>query len=315
MSKLQKTAAALLIALLIAAGYGLWATNPAPVQAVRRTPAAAPAAEAASAMPVIDQNTLITAQRLARLASTPEEHAIAQSAVQLADHELDLAFTAALVHLEAHPPPLSPEAAQIQERLRDAQKTLAGDADAVKQLTRELAQAADADKPAVQDRLDLAQSRMELAQDEVQEANEDLLQAGGNIHQRIQRMQQEHDAAEHSDTRATAASAGTLGSLRGMVGAIRQWLALRDKRLWLLEAQRQVAASARELAAERQQMAADLAASKAGTDTHHKLRPIKTDIAYGCAIPAARELLKLTDGLQGSRSGRTSQGRCRMKKL
>ena len=262
MSKLQKIAAAVLIALLAATAYGLWATNPAPVQAVRHPRApAAPAAD--STVPVIDENTLLTAQRLARVATTPEEQALAQSAVQIADHELDLAFTAALVSLEAHPPTLSVEASQIQARLTEAQKTLAADADTVKQLTRELAQAADADKPAIQDRLDLAQSRMELAQDEVQEANEDLLQAGGNVHQRIQRMQQEHEAAQHADSRATPAPAGTLDSLRGMVGAVRQWLALRTRRLWLTEAERQVAASATQLATERQQMVADLAASKA----------------------------------------------------
>ena len=266
MRKLQKLTAALLIALLLGASYGLWVTNPAPVQTVRRAHAPATAVEPAdSAMPVIDENTLLTAQRLARLANTPEEQSLAQSAVQIADHELDVAFTAALVHLEAHPPPLSPEASQIQERLNEAEKTLASDAESVKQLGKELAQAAEADKPAIQDRLDLAQSRMELAQDEVKEANEDLLQAGGNVHQRIQRMQQEHEAAEHNDTRAAAAPpAGALGSLRGMVGAIREWLALREKRHWLIEAQRQVAASATQLAAERQQMAADLAATKAG---------------------------------------------------
>ncbi|HEY2339521.1 MAG TPA: mechanosensitive ion channel domain-containing protein [Steroidobacteraceae bacterium] len=267
MSKLQKLAAALLIALLLATSYGLWATNPAPVQTVRRahTPGSSGAEPADSAIPVIDENTLLTARRLARLAHTPEEQSLAQSAVQIADHELDLAFTAALVHLEAHSPPLSPEASQIQERLNEAQRTLATDTENAKQLARELAQAAEADKPAIQDRLDVAQSRVELAQDEVKEANEDLLQAGGNVHQRIQRMQQEHEAAEHLDTRsATVPSTGALGSLRGMVGATREWLALRDKRHWLGEAQRQVALSATQLAAERQQMVADLAASKAG---------------------------------------------------
>jgi len=264
MSKLQKVAAALLVALLVAAGYGLWVTNPAPVQPKRTTHAPQAPTGPESAMPVIDQNSLLTAQRLARLANTPEEQALASSAVEIADHELDLAFTAALVHLEAHPPPLSPEAVQIQERLRDAQRTMAGDAESVKQLSAQLAQAAYADKPPIQDRLDLAQSRMELAQDEVQEANEDLLQAGGNTHQRIQRMQQDHESAQHNETRTIAtAPAGALGSLRGMVGAIRQWLTLRDKQHRLLDAQRQVAASANDLAAERQQMAADLAASKA----------------------------------------------------
>jgi len=264
MSKLQKTAAAVLIALLAAAAYGLWATHAPPVTSVQhlRKSASVPAA-AESAMPVIDENTLITAQRLARLANTPDEQSLAQSAVQTADHELDLAFTAALWHLEAHPPPLSAEASQIQERLSDAQKTLTSEAESVKQLTRELAQAADPDKAAIQDRLDLAQSRLELAQDEVHEANDDLLQAGGNVHQRIQQMQQEHQAAEHIDTRTVSPAAGALGSLRGMVGAIREWLALRGKQRSLTEAQQQVATSAAQLAAERQQLAADLAVSKA----------------------------------------------------
>jgi len=215
MSKLQKTAATVLIVLLAAAGYGLWTTHAPPVTSVQhlRTSASAPAA-AASALPVIDENTLLTAQRLARLANTPEERSLAQSAVQIADHELDLAFTAALWHLEAHPPPLSAEASQIQERLSEAQNLLASEAESVRQLTEELARASDPDKPAIQDRLDLAQSRMDLAQDEVQEANDDLLQAGGNVHQRIQQMQQEHQAAVHTDTSAASPPAGALGSLR-----------------------------------------------------------------------------------------------------
>ena len=263
MSRLQKIAAAVLAALLVAAGYGLWATRAEPLMAKPASAAAPAGAQAPSDMPVIDQHTLRTAQRLARLATTPEEQPLAQSAVQIADHELDLAFTAALRHLEAHPPQLSAEAAQIQQRVLDAQKTLASDSDAVKQLTKQLAEASEADKPAIQDRLELAQSRVELAQDEVQEANEDLLQAGGNVHQRIQRMQQEHEAAQHIDTRAAAPPEGALGSLHGMVGALREWLKLRDKQRWLTEAQREVAASAVQLAAERQQLAAVLAESKA----------------------------------------------------
>ncbi len=263
MSKLQKIAAALLVVLLIGTGYGLRVTDPAATP-LRSSRTAASPTSLESAIPPIDQKTLLTARRLARLASTPEEQALARSAVEIADHELDLAFTAALVHLEAHPPPLSAEATQIQARLRDAERTLASDAQAVKQLTTQLAQAAEADKPPIQDRLDLAQSRMELAQDEVQEANEDLLQAGGNVHQRIQRMQQEHESAEHTDSRtAPPAAAGAFGSLRGIVGAIRRWLTLQEKQHSLVDAQQQVAASAAQLAAERQQMAADLAASKA----------------------------------------------------
>jgi small-conductance mechanosensitive channel len=200
---------------------------------------------------------------------------LGQAAVQTADHELDLAFAAALHHLEAHPPPLSPEAARIQQRVEEAQKAVATDTETVKQLTADLAKASAADKPAIQDRLDLAQSQLELEQDEVQEANADLLEAGGNVHQRIQIMQEEHQAAERNagTTAATAPAATALGTLKGMVGQMRQWLALRRKQRWLSWAHEHVVASADELALERQKMAADLAASKARVpevSAHHE---------------------------------------------
>jgi len=261
MSILQKAAAAVLVALLAAVAYGLWTTSPT-ANAVRAQRAAAKA-PAASAMPVIDQNTFLTAKRLARLATTAEEQPLAQAAVQLTDHELDLAFSAAIRHIEAHPPVLSPEAVQIEERLLNAQKEQEHDAQEVKRLTAALAQAADADKAAIQDRLDLAQSQLELAQDEVQEADNDLLQAGGNLHQRIQMMQQEHDATERNAAATPVAAAPSrFGSLRGLVGQVRSWYAVHEKREALAEAQQHAADSAGQLAAERQQIAAELAASK-----------------------------------------------------
>ncbi len=261
MSVLQKVAAAVLVALLAAVAYGLWTTSPT-ANAVRAQRAAAKA-PAASAMPVIDQNTFLTAKRLARLATTAEEQPLAQAAVQLTDHELDLAFSAAIRHIEAHPPVLSPEAVQIEERLLNAQKEQEHDAQEVKRLSGALAQAADADKAAIQDRLDLAQSQVELAQDEVQEADNDLLQAGGNLHQRIQMMQQEHDATERNAAATPVAAAPSrFGSLRGLVGQVRSWYAVHEKREALAEAQQHAADSAGQLAAERQQIAAELAASK-----------------------------------------------------
>jgi len=261
MSVLQKVAAAVLVALLATVAYGLWTTSPT-ASSVRAQRAAAKA-PAASAMPVIDQNTFLTAKRLARLATTAEEQPLAQAAVQLTDHELDLAFSAAIRHIEAHPPVLSPEAVQIEERLLSAQKEQEHDAQEVKRLSGALAQAADADRAAIQDRLDLAQSQLELAQDEVQEADNDLLQAGGNVHQRIQMMQQEHDATERNAAATPVAAAPSrFGSLRGLVGQVRSWYAVRERREALAEAQQHAADSARELAAERQQIAAELAASK-----------------------------------------------------
>src|SRR6266853_1395971 len=217
MSALQKIAAAVLVILLAAAGYGLWTTSPTATSV--RAQRAAARASATSDLPVIDQNMYVTAKHLARLATTAEEQPLAQSAVQIADHELDLAFTAAIHHLEAHPPVLSAEALQIQQRLLAAQKELESDTQEVKRLTAALAQAGDAEKPALQDRLDLAQSQLELAQDEVQEANSDLLQAGGNVHQHIQMMQQEHDATERNAAAIAAGSAAQLATERQQIAA------------------------------------------------------------------------------------------------
>ncbi len=264
MSPLQRIAAGALALLLVVSAYGLWITRAPPLTTAQTVQAPAGAGSPASnAMPVIDESTLRTAQRLARLADTPEEVPFAKQAVQLADDELDLAFTAAMRHLEAHPPVLSAAALAIQERLQSAQKELDGDNQDVKRLTAALAAARDADKPSIQDRLELAQSQAELKTDEVQQANEDLLQAGGNAHQRIQMMQQEHDAAEHASVAVAAPAASPLARLQGMVGRVRAWLTLRDKRRWLANAQRQVRESAGQLAVERRQIAAELEASKA----------------------------------------------------
>src|SRR5450432_13743 len=119
MSPLQRSVAAVLGLLLAAAAWGLWATDEPAAQVRAVIPAAA---TAAANIPVIDENTFLTAQRLARLATTAEERALAEQALQLADHELDLAFSGALRHIEAHPPVLSDEANHLQDALTRAQK-------------------------------------------------------------------------------------------------------------------------------------------------------------------------------------------------
>jgi small-conductance mechanosensitive channel len=264
MSPLQKIGAVVLLVLLAVTSYGLWRTNEAasnPVAVLNAKPATE-ASAAGDALPAIDENTLLIAQRLAQRASTPEEVPLAQAAVQLADHELDLAFAGALRHLEAHPPVLSPQALEIQGRLVKAQQALADDSARAKHLSEALAKAPDAAKSALQDQVDLAQAQQELDQDEVNQTNDDLMQAGGNVHQRIQLMQQQHEAASHNRPTAPAAAASPLGSLKGLVGKVSEWNALRKKRGWLAKAQARAAQSAAQLTEQEQQIAAEIAASK-----------------------------------------------------
>ncbi|HXO66291.1 MAG TPA: hypothetical protein VN882_16490, partial [Steroidobacteraceae bacterium] len=251
MSLLQKIGAAVLLVLLAVTGYGLWHTRQPDLTPVAL--ASAPAAQAAktNALPVIDQRTLLIAQRLAPHATTPEEVPFAQAAVQLADHELDLAFAGALRHLETHPPVLSSQAQQLQDQANAAQRKLDNDSARVKELTDALAKAPNAQKASIQDQLDLAQAQQQLDQDEVTQANDALLNAGGNLHQRIQLMQQEHETAAKSRPATSAVQADPLAALKGLVGKVREYLALANKERWLGKAQALAAASAAQLSTER----------------------------------------------------------------
>ncbi len=145
----EKMAAAALALLLIAAGIAWWKTAPPALQD-RRPNAAITSAD------LVDQRTYTTAERLAQLAVAPGEQSFSQSAVRIADHELDLAFTEALRDAEAHPP---------------ADK-----------------------KDRIQDQLELAQSQLELDKDELDESNQNLVEAGGNPRQQIESMVQEHNS-------------------------------------------------------------------------------------------------------------------------
>jgi hypothetical protein len=306
MSTLQKTVAAVLAVLLVVSLYGLWRTEAAPTPVLAAANTTAP-----STMPVIDETTLVTAQRLARLADTPEEQALAQQAVQLADHELDLAFSGALRHLEAHPPTLSSEALQIEARLNAAQKQLASATAQVNRLKAQLEKASDADKPGIQDQLDLAQSQLELQQDEVNEADHDLMEAGGNQHQRIQMAQAEHAAAEkNAATPPPARPPGTLSILHGMVEQVRDWWSLHQKRGWILDAQESTNASVQQLLEGRQKLLAEVASTRQqlgglsgaaselgfspGTIPAKTSSPPATPAAGGASAPAAAPPTLLT---------------------
>src|SRR5258706_3649553 len=117
MKTTQKIVAIVLVALLGAVAYGLFRTG---------QPASAPAMNAKTAYggtaqaPIVDHTPLLTAQRLAQMPTSVEEKPFAEEALRLGDHEMDLAFAAALVLAEEHPPGINPEAKEIQAPLQNA---------------------------------------------------------------------------------------------------------------------------------------------------------------------------------------------------
>ena len=257
---IQKLLAGALALLLIGAGIAWWRTTPPSPQIVAKRTAALTSAG------LVDESSYATAQRLAALATTPVEQPLAQSALRIADHELALAFTAALRDVEAHPPPLSPAALKIQDRLQKSQSLLDADQQRVMQMTADLATAKSVQKDQLQDELGLAQSQFDLDKDEVEEASQALVAAGGNPQQRIEAMVQEHDAQVKAraglGVGAGQPAAGVLQ--HGSLSTFRSWLALRQKLALITEARDGAVRKAATLGEQRTALTASLEDAKGG---------------------------------------------------
>jgi hypothetical protein len=217
----EKVLSATLGVLLILAGVAWWQTAPPAARTAK-------AGAAIASTDLVDDSTYAAAQRLAQAAVTEDEQSYSQSALRIADHELDLAFTEALRDVEAHPPALNSEAVIIQARIAKSQVLLANDQQRVADLTAALAQAKADQKDKIQDQLDLAQSQLELDKDELDESNQNLLDAGGNPHQQIESMVQEHNAQAKAHPNPAVAAAPA-GNQRGSIGKIGNWWHLRQK--------------------------------------------------------------------------------------
>jgi len=77
--------------------------------------------------PIVDQTPLLTAQRLAQMPTTAEELPFAQEALRLGDHDMDLAFAAAVRDAQEHPPVLSAEAKEIEAALQLSERAVEAD--------------------------------------------------------------------------------------------------------------------------------------------------------------------------------------------
>ena len=180
--------------------------------------------------------------------TTEEELPFAQEALRIADHEMDLVYAAAERQLEEHPAPLSPEAKQIEARLKQAEDALAADNTLVARLTAEEAKATGARKDELDDQLVLATAHHEEHQDEVDDAKEDLAHAGGDSNSRIQAMIQEHKASSEAvDSLKINVPAAT--EQKGLFHRFSEWWALHEKQLLLWEAKKQAEVSVSVLSA------------------------------------------------------------------
>jgi small-conductance mechanosensitive channel len=238
-----------LLALVAAAVVGVvWTRdrgateNEAGTNSAGNNAAKAAARQVAAQRALVDQRPLLTARRLAALAATPEEQALAHQAEKAGDHEVDLTFFDALRNAEENPPPLSPEAKALAERKGKAELAVKEGQESIAQLQRRLAAAPEAQKDNLQDQIEVAQAQLALDQDELDDASEDLEQAGGDPQAKIKRLKAEHEAGERETSHAGSAVNPYEQDYqaRTLLLAFRAWRALREKRT-LIEDGRQEA--------------------------------------------------------------------------
>jgi len=285
MKTIHKVAGVLLVLLLAGAGYGIFRTEPPPVT-LPSASTAAPGTSIAAApgQPSVDQTPLKTAQELAALVTLPEERPLAQEALRISDHSVDLAFTNALHEATSHPPVLNAEGKEIQARLQNAEKALADAQAKVAQLTAADAKATGDRKDTLDDELELAKAQQELAQDEVDDAKQDLIRAGGDPQDRIQAMVKEHEASAHA-TEGVLANTPAPVEERGLIHRVEQWTALHKKQLLLWRAKEQTEATEAALAAKHNALDSEIHAEKGEAQAASAAPGAPTPAANPAAAP------------------------------
>jgi len=228
-----------LLALVLGTGAAYFATRET------SRPRATNAASNAAQTPLVDERPLPTARALAALAITPEEQRLAEEAVRIADHEVDLAFADELRQAAEQRSDQDPKNRDLYLKLQQAQVALADVQSRVEQLKAQISSAKPGEKDALQERKDLLDAEQALDEDEVEDAQQELIRAGGDQEAAVQRQRDQHEAGEHAleqhqgqnPTGASPAAPVDL-SANNLVGQVRAWMWLRDKRAHIESARR-----------------------------------------------------------------------------
>jgi small-conductance mechanosensitive channel len=153
--------------------------------------------------PLVDERPVQTARSMAALASTREEQRLAQQALRLADHAVDLAFAETMREATLYPAANTPETKELFARVSRAEAQVKSDQDLIDGLQKESTRAQGSGQE-IQQQLDLMQAQLELDKDELEDAKGDLLRSGADPLSRIQRQFARYRAAQPQSDAAPA---------------------------------------------------------------------------------------------------------------
>jgi small-conductance mechanosensitive channel len=203
-----------------------------------------------AASELVDEQPLVTAQKLAAAASAPEEEEFAKNALRIADHEVDLNFAAALRNAARHPASVPAAARSLFVSVQSLEEKVKSEQKQVSRQKQLVAKADDDRKPALEEDLGLAEAALEVDQEELEAAKQELIRAGGDPRSVIQQLLEQHEATGHGPGSGGAKSQPQQSSSRTMLVQFRAWRQLAEKDNMLIEAREEVAGRQEQLARE-----------------------------------------------------------------
>jgi small-conductance mechanosensitive channel len=222
---------------------------------------------------LVDQSPWQTAQALAPLAVSAEEHEFVRDAQRLADHEVDQAFASALrmAGLQMLHRNLTGEALALSQTVAQLQQLVKEDQALVQKLTPSESAAASSKsgtQPATGgDDFEVAKAQLGLDSDELADAQHDLERASGDESAQIQAELAAHEASMHkvesaaqTDAQVAVLSAGQNKTLAKRVKA---WFAQRDRHELIQQAQGQAQSDVQSLTAEHNALEAKVSSNRA----------------------------------------------------
>src|SRR5262249_14149057 len=196
---------------------------------------------------LVDDQPLLTAHRLSALAVTPEEQEFAKTALRLADHEVDMAFAAAMHRATEHAPPVPAAARPLLANVQSAQERVKTEQQEIARLKQLLAKADDNAKPGLEDKIGLKEATLEVDQEDLDALCQELIRVGGDPRSKIQQLKEQHEALDHEQTGVTPADAGSKaapapqeGQSRILMVQLRGWSQQAAKEKALTEAREEL---------------------------------------------------------------------------
>ena len=244
-------------------------------------------AQKAAPMGLVDSQPLLTAQHLAALATTPKEQDFAKDALRISDHEVDMAFAAALHQATEHAPPIPTAARPILAKVQTTQQRVKEDQKEIARLKLLLPKAGDNTKQQLEDKLELTQATLEVDQEDLDALQQELIRAGGDPRSKIEQLKEQHEALDHEQTGiatpgkdSKSAPAAQEGQSRILLVQFRAWRELSLKEKELAGAREELKVRLAELAKDHQKIdeetkeeKSDDASAHAGEDEHSSAAP------------------------------------------